>query len=515
MNPPLDTLDDCLAALRARCREGELHARLAALGLVGHAVIPALADELLAVVHDDDVDGRLCSAALAALVRVGVDVPVPRYRALLGEAAGALHCRRAPDAPTPVSASAVLCAARAPALVEQALAWVEGLAPRAAFQLLHTVVLNNDEPASPLLDALIARWTAEAPVPPEERDVWLAGRLAGRDERALALLARHWRAEVLAGRDGVVEAIDDVPDLWPLLRELPGVRERAQAALLGPTGALADALGPGLFARRLRNAVLRWSAHARTPGLARDAALWARYSRALRHLREWAYGPALAASLVRGATLALEVEAALLARWHEHYSASARAWLASLGDRARRVQLTCALLVRATAADLPALDFAFDVGDEGVRNNVLGAIDRLRGGDHHVAALRAFAAAGGAVGATARWCLVHRRDAATVDALVAAAREATGAARCETFAGLAWAPEVMRAHRAAVAAAIEASDGEGYTAEALVAGLARALGDEAGAVMLRLALTARHWGVREEAARQIAQRGLLCAARRG
>ena len=85
---------------------------------------------------------------------------------------------------------------------------------------------------------------------------------------------------MLATRDGVVEAIDDVPDLWPLLREAPGVRERAQTALLGPP-ARWPTRSARLFARRLRGAVLRWSA--RADARPRQTQRSGRYSRALRH----------------------------------------------------------------------------------------------------------------------------------------------------------------------------------------------------------------------------------------
>lgn len=515
MLPPLDTLDRCLTALRLRCREGDLYARLAALRLVARAANPALADELLAVVSDRDVDGRLCSAALAALARVEVAVPAARFRELLGEAAGSLHCRGAPGAAPAVSASAVLCAARSPALVELTLAWVEGLSPKAVFALLHSVVDNNDEPAAPLLDALVARWADEAPDAPEARDVGIAARLAGRYDEALALLARHWRAEVLAGRGGVVEAIEEAPGLWPLLRDLPGVWERAESELLGPTGALADALGPAAFARRLRNAVLRWSARARTPGVDPDVALDARYHRALRHLRAWAHGHVVAASLLRGAALAEEAEEALLACWHARDGGAARAWLAAIGDRARLARLACALAHGATVDDLPLLDLALDLGDEVARVTALGAIARLRGGPHHLASLRAFAAAGGAVGEAARWRLVRMRDPETIEAALTAAHgAATAAERCAGFARLSSLPEVMRAHRAAVEAALDGGEAEGFAAEALVAGLARGLGDDARGLLLRLSLTAPYWGVREEAAQQLAERGLLLSASR-
>jgi hypothetical protein len=512
----LDTADRCHAALATLLTSNDQEQRLRVLTLLADAAPPALEAPLVAVASDPDADGWACSYALRALYHLGAAVPVTVYRRLLGEAAWALGLKRTVATDTNVSPVGVVLAATTPALVAQCLAWVEGLGSRSVPRLLWGLVCNRESGPTEVRDALIERWLYELPEAPESCDIDIATQLADTDEGALEVLCRHWRARVLCGDAGVVEAMRRVPALARRLSELPAVQGIVQAALLGPTGGLVDALGELTFARRLRNAVLRWNARTLPPADPYDGPEHSRYLRARDHLNAWARGGVIVADLLREAKLSTEVVTDLVSLWLRHDRSAALAWTeARVRDviaPEERASLVDQVIRSPQPGDRSFLLRMLDLPDTAVRGLALRGLDGIESGDGWMATLRAIEAAGGAVAADARRYLARRGDAAAIEALLAAATSWDGEARDEAMVQLAGRRAVVRAHRGLFEQTLRAwseEDRPVWGVAAVVHGMVDAFGVGVREVVLRAYLSARHHDVAEALRHVIVDRELL------
>lgn len=510
----LDTADQCLAALAALLSSGDARQRRAALTLLAEAAPPSLEAPLAAVATKPDADGWDRSYALRALHRMDAALPEAAYRRLLGDAAEALGRKLVFATEATIDPVVVVLAATTPALVAQCLAWVEGISPRAVPRLLEALVENDDVPPA-ARDALAARWLAELPEEIEACDLQIACGLGEKHDGALDLLHRHWRARALCGDPGLVDAMERVPALARRLSELPAVQEIVRAELLGPTGGLVDALGELPFARRLRNAVLQWSARELPPRDPFDPAPYARYQRALTHLASWAHGAVVVVHLVREARLAPRVEGDLVCLWLRLDRTAAAAWIEARArattDPDERARLALCAVDGVWGDDRALLHRMLDAPDEAVRRRALEVLDRLEDGARWSETLRAIAAAGGSTGAAARWCLARRGDEGAVDALLTAT-EGDDDERDRLLARLSRLPSEVRARRGLFEAALSPRETRGLTgslAGRAAEGLLDAFGEGARAAVVRAYLAATCEEARDALRWVIADRGLL------
>lgn len=417
-----DTEDQRLDALARLIRTGEA-LRDRALSLVAELAPRQLEAQLVAVAIDDDESGWCRTWAVRALHRMGAELAPKSFRVMLGEAAATLE--RASPAPSAKSVDPVdvVLLAGSTTLVEMALAWIEGLDGEHVPKLLEGVTLRGEDAPGEIVDALVARWVHEVPKELPASEVELATRLAKTHPAALDLLEKHWRPPALKSDPLVADAVDRVPALARRLGDLPALPSLLHAELVGAHGSLVDALGPIPFARRLRNAVLRWSARELPPRDDHNPSLFSRYWRALRHLGRWEHGAVVVAHLLLRCTLAPEVESELARIWLRLDRPAARAWIesqiraASSSDRRVRVALwiTCS----AVEDDLPLLHRLLDSADPRVRAEAIRPLARRLGkGERWNATLSALATLDDEVGEVVRHALSQAPRERTLDELM-------------------------------------------------------------------------------------------------
>lgn len=197
-----------------------------------------------------------------------------------------------------------------------------------------------------------------------------------------------------------------------------------------------------------------------------DPAPYARYQRALTHLGAWSHGAVVVAHLVREARLAPRVEGDLVCLWLRRDRPAAAAWVEARArattDPDERARLALCAVDGGWGDDRALLHRMLDAPDEAVRRRALEALDRLEDGARWSATLRAIAAAGGSMGAAARWCLARRGDEGAVDALLTAT-EGDDAERDRLLARLTRLPSEVRARRGLFEAALRPRETRGLT----------------------------------------------------
>lgn len=417
-----DTESQRLDALARLIQRGE-PLRERALSLVAERAPRGLAAQLLAIARDADDSGWCRTLCLRALHRMGEE-PAPRaFLALLGDAADALERALTPGAASCIDPIDVCLMARSPSLVEMTLAWIEGLDGALIPRLLEGIVRRGEDASPEVVHTLVARWVAEVPTELPATEVELATRLAATHTGALDLLERHWRPRVMKHDPLAADALDRVPALARRLADLPSLPTLLHTELVGTHGALVDALGPLPFARRLRNAVLRWSARELPPRDEHHPALYARYWRALRHLGRWEHGAIVVAHLLRGATLAPLVECELVGLWLRLDRPAARAWIetqvraSTCADRC--VRIAQCLTGSVVHEDVATLHRLLDSADPRVRVAALRPLARrLEGGARWEATLRALATLEDEAGDVARAALREAPRERTMPALM-------------------------------------------------------------------------------------------------
>lgn len=492
---PLATEEQRLDSFATLSRSDDARLRRRALTLVAELAPRGLDAHLTAIASDRDADGWSLTYALRALHRMGAELAPKTFRRMLGEAAGALERDEIAPSAKSVDPVDVALLAVSPALVEMTLTWIEGLTGDVIPKLLNGLTQREEEPPSEVVDALIARWVDEVPKELPSMEVELATRLANQHAAALDLLEKHWRPRAMKSDAAVADAVDRVPELARRLGDTPSLPALLHAELVGTHGSLADALGPLPFARRLRNAVLRWSARELPPRDEHVPSLYARYCRALRHLGRWEYGAAVVAHLLQRCTLAREVEADLAGVWLGHDRPAALAWIEArirdASDSDLRARLANQLSWRARREDAPLLHRLLDGADISVRAAALRTLLRFEEGERWSATVRALATLRDDVGTVARWGLLHQGDEATSAALLEEAVSSSAAsARDEALVRLAHVTRVVRAHRSLFEEAL-ASPEHTLSQSALAVGLFNAFGDDAMPSVLRAYLSCR------------------------
>lgn len=448
-----DSLDRCLDALATLAAGDDPKRQAAALSLLAEVAPRALEAPLTALATNADLDGTVSSYALRALHRMGAALPPRAYRKLLGDAAAALEKKQTFATIGAIDPIDVVLAATTPELLERCLAWAEGIAPETVPRLLEGLSRREDEAPEALRDVLLSRWIAELPERPAEHEIELAYRFAATHAGALDLLEGHWRPRVLNGDATVASAIKRCPALAARLRDVPALHEILREELVAPTGSLVDALGEIALARKLRNAVLRWSARRLPPCDDHAPALYDRYWRAMGHLGAWEHGAVVLAHLVQQTTLATDVFDEVFAAWLRRDRSAARAWtetrLRAETSPEARARLVFRMSAGACGEDRAFFERMLDTRDDAVRHWSLVALDRICEGDRWMSSLRALSTGHGSVGEIALRGLARRGDPEAVARLVSLVEDdATDArTRDDALRVLAARTETVRAHR--------------------------------------------------------------------
>ncbi len=514
-----DSLDRCLDSLATLATGDDLKLQSAALSLLAEVAPRALEAPLTALATNADHDGTVSSHALRALHRMGAALPPRAYRRLLGDAAAALEKKQTFATLGAIDPIDVALAATAPELLALCLAWAEGIAPETVPRLLGGLSRREDEAPAELREVLLSRWIAELPEKPDGGEIELAYGFAATHAGALDLLERHWRPRVLDGDATVASAIKRCPALAARLRDVPALHELLREALVAPTGSLVDALGEIAVARKLRNAVLRWSARQLPPCDDHDPTLYDRYWRALGHLGAWEHGAVVLAHLVQETTLASEVADQVFAVWLRRDRDAARAWterrVRSESSPEERARLVFRVSRDARSEDQAFFERMLDTRDDTVRRWSLVALDRFCEGERWMSSLRALSTVGGSVGEIARRGLARRGDPEAVERLVALIEDdATDAGtRDDALRLLAARSETVRARRSLferwLAGGEVGSAGllAGRIADALIA----AFGADTRDALLRAYLSTSRYEVEEGLRGAILRGGLLDA----
>jgi hypothetical protein len=514
-----DTRAQSLTSLVTLARSGSWSQRVASLSLLANTAPPSLEATLTALALAPDDDRWFNTYALRALQRMGAVLSTRDYLRLLGDASRAFDRDDAVPSRTAIAPSDVVSLATSPALVELALAWVEGLSITSVTRLLETLAWYLDDAPRPVVDALVSRWLNGLPTHLDAPALHIAERLADTHPRALDLLATHWGAQIGHDDAGVVAALSNTPALATRLRGHPAMPALAQRELLAPTGSLADALGAMPFARTLRNAVLRWSATLRVPGANFETTVRLRYTRAVEHLTAWKHGDIVASQLVRAATLADDVFDDLVLVWHAHAPEAALAWFEAHLRAQKHFDRYASLVARLAEVsepdDAPFFHRMLDVPSESLRAVALRALDARSDGERWIATLHALATDRGAVGERARVCLAQRGDARALEALRAVAFDdavADRGARNAALRALARVPGEVHAHRARFERALtESSNDRGATIHLvdIADALLTHVGHDACPAVLRAYLTATCDALSTELGDTIASHGIL------